>query len=431
MFKALGLLTGRVAFVAAFILAFVHGSTTRADIPLPPNVMNPATLPEAWNVLRLTRANVGRLLEEKRIAEVPEQIALCSPALRFLSRPEVAGEKKKMIDEQTARAFRGVNSVAQACMVQSPPDADKAFVEVKAAIAALEKMFEEKDVNAEIYYCVKHPEIVSTKPGSLCLKCSAPLRLRRIAYSFIYVTPSEPTVKFTIESQSKIEAGKRADFKMHLATVKGAPVTEHDLLVVHGHPLHLIVTDAATEHCQIIHPMPDATAGDYLFSFTPASGGAQRIWTDMVPVATGLQELPFADVGGDFKPVPVTDPADVLTATADGFNFQISFAGMSGQARAKQIQLMRVEVTEADGKPVQRLEPFMNAFAHCVGIYDDHQTVMRLHPAGGDILRDDVRGGPYLGFKNYAPRTGIVRFFCMVRIDGRLVTVPFRVNILE
>lgn len=431
MLKKLGLPAGRVVFVAGLILAVVHGSRTQADIPLPPNVMNPATLPEAWNVLRLTRANVSRLLEEKRLAEVPEQIALCSPALRFLVRPEIAGDKKKMIDEQTARAFRGVSTVAQACMVQSPPDAEKSFVEVKAAIAELEKMFDEKDVNAEIYYCVKHPEIVSTQAGSLCLKCSAQLRLRRIAYSFIYVTPADPTVKFTIESQSKIEAGQRADFKMHLATVKGAPVTEQDLLVVHGHPVHLIVTDAATEHCQIIHPMADAAAGDYLFSFTPHSAGPHRIWADIVPVATGLQELPFADVGGDYKPLSVADPADVLTATAEGFKFQLSFAGMSGQARARQIQLMRVEVTDADGKPVQRLEPFMNAFAHCVGIYDDHQTVMRLHPAGGDILRDDVRGGPYLGFKVYAPRTGNVRFFCMVRIDGRPVTVPFRVNILE
>ncbi|MEY2931161.1 MAG: hypothetical protein RL033_1910, partial [Pseudomonadota bacterium] len=36
-----------------------------------------------------------------------------------------------------------------------------------------------------------------------------------------------------------------------------------------------------------------------------------------------------------------------------------------------------------------------------------------------------------LGFKLYPPRTGFVRFYCQVRIDGHLITAPFSVNITE
>jgi hypothetical protein len=85
---------------------------------------------------------------------------------------------------------------------------------------------------------------------------------------------------------------------------------------------------------------------------------------------------------------------------------------------------MRLAVTDASGQPVTRLEPFMQAFAHLTGFYDDGTTVLRLHPVGGDILREDLRGGPWLAFRIYPPKTGFIRFFCQVRVDGRLVTAP-------
>ena len=418
-----------LAIGICFALLFVPAG--RADVPLPPNVMNPATVMEAWNVLRLTRANVARLLAEKRVAEVPEQVSLCSPALRLLARADMPPEKRPLIDEQTTRAFRSVNSVAQACMVRSPPDADKAFGDLQTALTALESAFDSREVGAEIYYCPTHPEIISTTAGATCRKCGAPLRLRRIPYSFIYVSPGTPTMKLGVENAGQLAAGKEIQIKAHLTTTAGAPVSESELLIVHAHPIHLLISDPALDEFQIIHPAPGSDPGVYTFSLTPKTSSPLRIWADIVPVATGLQELPFADLGGAYVPAARTDTADVLSSTADGFTFQLTFAGGNGQARARQIQLMRVSVADASGQPVQTLEPFMNAFAHVVGFYDDHQTVLRLHPAGGDILRDDVRGGPHLGFKFYPPSAGLMRFFCQVRINGRMITVPFSVTVAD
>lgn len=406
---------------------------SRADVPLPPNVLNPGTTAEAWNVIRLTRANVARLLLEKRVSEVPEQVSLCSPALRVLAHAPVPAGQRLLIDEQTSHAFSSVNTIAQSCMVRSQPDADKAFIELQSALTKLESAFDPTDVNAEIYYCTEHPEIISTTAGTTCRKCAARLRLRRIPYSFIYVAPGTPTVGLSLETSVPLTAGKTAEVKMQLRTTNGAPVTESDLLVVHTRPVHLLITDQALSTFQIAHPVPAAAPGDYTFSFTPTVSGPCRIWAEIVPAATGLQELPFADIGGSFVPAEQKGTAQVLTTKIDGFTFQLSFAGggSGSQVHERQIQLMRVQVTDAAGQPVKRLEPFMNAFAHVTGFYTEHKTVLRLHPAGGDILREDLRGGPFMGFKIYPPRTGHIRFYCQVRIDGRMITVPFSVNVVE
>lgn len=401
-----------------------------ADVPLPTNVLNPSTAAEAWNIIRLTRVNVAKLLEEKRMAEVPEQISLCSPALRLLARASVNTEQRQVIDEHTSRAFSAVNTIAQCCMVRSQSDADKAFLDLQSALSKLESVFTAEEVGAEIYYCTKHPEIVSSTLGNLCPKCQVPLGIRRIPYSFIYVTPPVPTISLTLTTQEPLVAGQETKVDMKLRTLSGAPVSFSDLQVVHGRPIHLFLLDSSSQVFQAMQPTSSDKAGDYTFSFTPLFNGPCRIWADIVPMATGLQEFPFADIGGAYLPKVEKETPDVLSTMTSGYTFELSFAGgNNGQINAKQIQLMRIKVTDSSGKLVDRLEPIFNAFAQVVGFYDDQQTVLRLHPIGGDILRDDLRGGPHLGFKIYAPRAGFIRFYCQVRIDGKTLTVPFSVNV--
>ncbi|MEQ1747839.1 MAG: hypothetical protein ABL974_00345 [Prosthecobacter sp.] len=419
--------------LAAFILSvFILAPVVQADVPLPPNVLDPKTPAEAWNVIRLSRANVARLLQEKRVSEVPEQVSLCSPSLRLLAHATVSAEQRLLVDEQTSRAFSSVNSIAQSCMVRSQPDANKAFIELQSALTKLESVFDAADVSAEIYYCTTHPEIIATASGTTCRKCAAPLRIRRIPYSFVYVAPGTPTLKLSLTDSAPLVAGRETKIQMHLSTTSGQPVSESDLLIVHSKPIHLLITNPALSAFQTVHPVSAGAAGDYTFSFTPSVDGPCRVWADIVPVTTGLQELPFADIGGVFSTAAPQKTTEVRTTTIEGFTFEISFAGITdGQPHAGQIQLMRIKATDSSGKPVERLEPLMNAFAQVVGFYADHQTVLRLHPIGGDILREELRGGPYLGFKIYPPRAGLVRFYCQVRIDGRTITVPLSVNVVE
>ena len=126
------------------------------------------------------------------------------------------------------------------------------------------------------------------------------------------------------------------------------------------------------------------------------------------------------------------DFLEVVSTTVGGFRFDLSFTGGNGGSPPLgQVSLMRIHVSDASGQPVTRLEPLMQAFAHLTGFYDDGKTVLRLHPLGGDILRADLRGGPWLAFKIRPPQTGFIRFFCQVRIDGHDLTVPLGFNIVR
>src|SRR5581483_11933645 len=107
-------------------------------------------------------------------------------------------------------------------------------------------------------------------------------------------------------------------------------------------------------------------------------------------------------------------------AKAGGFSFSLKIEDRSGAPlSAKETRRISVSVADAEGKPVRNLAPVMNAFAHLVGFYDDYKTVVHIHPGGGDILRDDLRGGPSLGFLIYPPRSGFLRLYCQVLIDGK------------
>ncbi len=71
----------------------------------------------------------------------------------------------------------------------------------------------------------------------------------------------------------------------------------------------------------------------------------------------------------------------------------------------------------------------MNAFAHLVGFYEDGQTVVHLHPTGGEITDPSLRGGPTMEFLFYPPRAGHLRLFCQVQVGGRQVFAPFDLEI--
>ena len=84
---------------------------------------------------------------------------------------------------------------------------------------------------------------------------------------------------------------------------------------------------------------------------------------------------------------------------------------------------------------MKTLEPFRNAFAHITAFYSDSEsvfeTILQLHPEGGDIIQDDLRGGPSLAFKIYSPQAGLLRLFCEVQLSGEKILAPFHIRVME
>ncbi len=402
-----------------------------AHVPVPDSVLNPQSAPEAWNVLRLASANLERLVREDRLAEVPDQASLCGPALRTLARLAEGTPARQSTAMGTVRAASAVDSLAQACIAGDRGSIEAALRKLHAALHLLAEGQDQRTVNADIFFCAMHPDVLSVDGQALCPKCGMALTPRRIPYSFVYAAPpGEPSMVLTTETDMPPTAGRPLQIKLRLVKKDGTPVSPADLLVAHTQRIHLLIIDPTMEDYHHEHPTPTDNPGEYHCTFIPAKTSTYRIFADVVPSATGIQEYIVADLKG-MSPGAWGGPTTIQRATtfdsdAGGLHFRLSHGTADGVAvHAQTTQLLTVSVRERDGRPVERLEPVMNAFAHLVGFYEDGCTVIHSHPQGAEVEDAALRGGPSLEFRLYPPKSGFVRLFCQVCVDGKMIFAPF------
>lgn len=401
-----------------------------ADPPLPRDMIEPRSAAEAWNLIRLATKNVETLLDEKRLPEVPLQISYCSPALRILPRMTTDSAASSRLETLGARAFISVNAIASTAQKDNPIGVKNALASLRDVLEKMARHFDPKAVAADIFCCPMHPDFLAEEARMPCSKCGMGLLTRRIPYSFIYTKPGEPTTRMTVTASTPIEAGKKANVKVRLEKSDKSPVLHDDLIVMHTQPIHLLIEDPSLGDYHHEHPVLTKTPGEYEFSFTPKKTAPYRIWADIVPQSTGVQELPFADLPSAGKADPIQNTENSFTSAAGGYRFALSFNdGNHISTKAGKSRAMRITVTDAEGKPVTVLEPVMSAFCHLVGFCDDYRTVVHLHPTGGEALGAGARGGPALGFILYAPQAGFIRLYCQVSIGGEMFFAPFNLNI--
>jgi hypothetical protein len=404
--------------------------STRADPAVPANILDPRTAAEAWNVIRLSLANAARLIEERRFDEITVQMSFLSPSLRRLLREVNKPEAVVPVQELTTRAQAWVVAVARTGGQNNPTGTTEGFEKLGGFLDQLATYYDPKIVSAEIYVCPMHPDVAEPVATTPCGKCGMALIPRRLPYSFVYMKPGEPSVKLTATTSGPIVAGQKVSVQIRLARGDQSPVVPTDLLVMHTQPIHLLIQAPSLDDYHHEHPVPTTTPGEYEFSFTPRKTAPYRVWADIVPAVTGVEELPFVDLPSEGKGDPFSRIGDTFTGTADGLNFALNFAGGNTlPPRTGQVHAMAINVTSADGKPITQLEPVMNAFCHLVGFYDDYRTVVHLHPAGGDILDQRARGGPVLDFRFYAPKPGFIRLYSQVLMGGKMIFAPFNITV--
>jgi Heavy metal binding domain len=417
-----------MALVALLFCSFDHPGI--CDVPVPENMLNPASPAEAWNVIGLATRNVEKLVEESRLPEIPQQISLCSPALRTLARVAGGSPHAEAISKETSQLQGWVIAVARAAVEGNRTATESGFRMLKNLFTELGRHYDAATVKADIFICPMHPDCISSKASADCGKCGMALVIRRIPYSFIYTTPEEPTVVLSVTASGPCEAGKRIDVKVRMLRKAKSPVLVSDLMVMHTEPIHLLIEEPSLSDYHHEHPVPTSTPGEYAFSFIPARTTSYRIWADIVPTATGIQELPYVDLPSRGEPAPPQDTTNRFSSTVEGYQFALNFAGGNHiPVQAGKTKKMSITVTNANGQPVTTLEPVMNAFAHLVGFYDDYKTVVHLHPSGGDILNPELRGGPSLGFQFFPPKSGFIRLYCQVSIGKKMLFAPFNLNV--
>ena len=418
------------ALVPALFLLASAITALRADPPVPRSLMEPKNAAEAWNVIRLATKNVDRLFEEDRITEIPVQLSFFAPALRALMRAAATPEAIATTELQGKRAIGWLGVIARAAEEKNGPSAKDNYGKLRFLVDDIAKQFDPKDVKADIFFCPMHADFIAQDPKTPCGKCAMDLLVRRIPYSFVYAKPGEPSTRLSARTDGPVEAGKKMELTVRLERADKSPVTHDDLMVMHTEPIHLLIEEPGLADYHHEHPKPTKTPGEYIFSFTPRKTAPYRIWADIVPVASGVQELPFTDLPSAGKPDEVADTATRMETTMEGFRFKLELGGGNDTPlKALTSRGMTVTITDSAGAPVKALEPVMNAFAHLVGFYGDRQTIVHIHPTGGDVPGSEARGGPALSFVFFPPKPGFIRLYCQVNIGGKMLFAPFNVNV--
>ncbi|MGI8905993.1 MAG: hypothetical protein ACR2IE_05825 [Candidatus Sumerlaeaceae bacterium] len=242
-----------------------------------------------------------------------------------------------------------------------------------------------------------------------------------------YGGSGEATISSHVSSEEPPAIGKTSQMILTLKTKDGKPVPVGDLEVVHTEPIHLLIVDPSLGDYHHIHPKPMKEVGAYAFPFAPKKAGKYLVYCDLHPKATGIQEYSVAAIevpGGSPGSVQKTFERKV---TSDGYTFELKFDDpklVQGKATGA-----TVLVTGPDGKPFDKLEPVMGAFAHMVGFSDDRLNVAHIHPLGKEPEKAEERGGPELKFHVGLPHPGYHVLYSQVQINGKDVFAPFGVEV--
>lgn len=266
-----------------------------------------------------------------------------------------------------------------------------------------------------LWSCPMHQELVKTAAGN-CPICNMPLEP-------IYVTQPQltqgPIIRAEIVANRPLEVGKRVDLRIRLFFVdSGQPVVLSDLEEAHTRKIHLLISDITETDYHHVHP-EQTGEGEYAFSFTPQRPDTYRVWADLLPARTRVQQYSVADIPSSTPrqaSLAENEPEN-RHAEIDGYKFDLSFENEVMHDRETVAGKLRV--TQPDGQPCNKLGVVMGTFGHFVGFGDDFATVLHLHPIGPLITDAEARGGPELPFYFRSNKTGLFRLYAQVNIEGK------------
>ena len=98
-------------------------------------------------------------------------------------------------------------------------------------------------------------------------------------------------VNARVQIDAPLRVGVKINAHLILTNRRGGSITFDQLREVHTRRIHLLIIDGSLTDYHHEHPVPSNVPGRYDFSFTPQKPGAYRVWADVQPVETDIQEF--------------------------------------------------------------------------------------------------------------------------------------------
>ncbi|MEO8289312.1 MAG: hypothetical protein ABI670_23130 [Chloroflexota bacterium] len=226
----------------------------------------------------------------------------------------------------------------------------------------------------------------------------------------------------------------------------GKPVTGSGLTIVHERLMHLIVVSQDLTNFAHIHPVDEGN-GSYVISDTVPSGGKYLMYNEFT-TADGITQIErdvLATDGAGAADTPASLTPDIGTKQeVDGVTAQLTTN--SPKIRRRIPTHFFLDVSK-NGQPVTDLEPFLGAPCHIVIISADTKQFDHTHgdvPGGamaGDMTTMNMATmalptppahfGPQIQFTHTFMQPGAYRIWVQFGHDGKVVTVPYNVIVVN
>ena len=218
---------------------------------------------------------------------------------------------------------------------------------------------------------------------------------------------------------SPVESGKPAKLKLMIHDAKGAMVKNFD--VVHEEKVHLIIVRDELDQFAHLHPTVDAT-GNLTVTYTFPTGGVYRLYADHQPTGgkqgTAMGEL---KVKGEAPSAPALTPDVPGKVNGNGLDGEVTLKNVKAGSEAT----VRFELTDAAGKLVPDLQPYMGAMGHLVVLSSDGKEYVHAHPV------DDkpAKGNNVVAFQVHFMKAGLYKGWGQFRWKDEVRVIPFVVKV--
>ncbi|HXG84003.1 MAG TPA: cupredoxin domain-containing protein [Pyrinomonadaceae bacterium] len=257
-------------------------------------------------------------------------------------------------------------------------------------------------------------------------------------------------INFKSESGA-IQAGMPANLILTVKDQQGATVK--DLQIVHEKPMHLLVVSKDLAEFYHIHPEQSAD-GSYRVSHVFPNGGEYKLYADFTPkAAVQVGEQIDVKVAGTERTKVALSPDTKFEKTVDGLKIVMK---PSAEINAGQELTLDFQAFDAKtNKPATDLQNYLGELAHFVIISEDMKDFVHAHPMAkgekmNDMKMDDKKAEnhPSDGHEHSTmqgtvskpsqsevsahtafPRAGLYKLWAQFQRGGKVISVPFIVNV--
>lgn len=243
---------------------------------------------------------------------------------------------------------------------------------------------------------------------------------------------------------AKIVPKEAVKFTVTVKNEKGDVLKDFE--IVHEKPMHLILVSEDLAEFYHLHPELQAD-GSLTVNFTFPNGGRFYFYADYTPKGASqvVDRLPVEIEGGE-RAKQELKADEKLEKTVE--NLRVSMKADAEIESNKELMLNFSVTDTGTNKPVTDLENYLGEKAHFVVISNDLRDFVHAHPVSMDNVKSENSSNSNAEHKHddkvmanaenntvsahvTFPNTGLYKIFVEIKRQGKVLMIPFTVNVKQ